>query len=1092
MKIIQYRLWIYIAIALSQLSQADSETSIKVQDGFTATQYAGPDLADDIYSMTLDSKGRVVVSGRGYIRTLHDTNQDGIADKSIQFTKLDRGTMGMLFDGQYLWAVANRALLRYVDSDRDGKADGPPRQFLRVANGEHGAHAIRKGPDGWLYLVGGNDTGFTSNQFNSLNSPLKKTEGGAIIRFSPDGKTFEALSCGFRNPYDFDFNWRGDIFTYDSDTERTFFLPWYTPTRLYHVAIGGHHGWRMPGFKRSWARPSYYSDTVPAIHKIGRGSPTGVAVYSHRLFPKKMQDGIFILDWTFGNIWFYPLRATNASYQAPPQLFISPIGTDGFAPSDIEVGQDGELFVSTGGRGTKGSVFRITPNKDKSNKTNTHPIVKNTSIESLLNAPQPMAEWSRAQWKPLAKQVGVGHLTEAALNPNRNPKQRVRAIEILTDIFSGLDAHSAEQLVKSSSSDIRARTAWTIGLYPNENSTALLNRLALDQEGYVRVKALESMLRLLPEDPSQSAEWIDALHDNFNQSSIRVRLISARLASRLPKSIWQKTNHNKLTTQGKVTAITAEIWRNPEKEIHIQAIQRLLPLINSNQVANINLDIVRTIILALGDYNLERPSRESFTGYEAPYSLTSLTSLTKTIATQVMPLMDTPHQDLHREASRLLAIVSAEQPDLIRELLYKITPETNPVEDFHKLIVMAKLPSNLLTADLPKLANALMQLDIKLKSQGTRPKLNWTMRFADIAQAHTNKQPGLIKIIIDHENFPTASHLEFARMLKGDNRLTAAKRYLEETKTNQKLPWSNELIDLLEIIPEENLLSVLRQQWPNHGLRPAILKRLVKQPKEQDRALLLDALLSRDNSLSKTALNALKELPASNNPKELTPLIRKLRRECGPKGKAEIRKKILALLTTWSGHKFKKIQKENNVSTNLLAAWQPVFHWFNTTYPTLEKAASDTGLVNATKWESILNMVNWSEGKSTKGKKIFVNRACQNCHSGASALGPDLMGAAKRLAPEDLFRTILFPNRDISPLYRFNEYRMHNGDVHVGRTAFYAADGIVLKTGSGIIRLDQKNIVSQQASERSIMPEGLLEGLKMNDLADLYQYLKSL
>ena len=174
MKIIQCRLWIYFAIALAPLSQADSGSSIKVQEGFTAIQYAGPELADDIYSMTLDSKGRVVVSGRGYIRTLHDTNQDGIADKSVQFTTLDRGTMGMLFEGQYLWAVANRALLRYVDSDNDGKADGPPRQFLRLANGEHGAHAIRKGPDGWLYLIGGNDTGFTSKQFNSLNSPLKK------------------------------------------------------------------------------------------------------------------------------------------------------------------------------------------------------------------------------------------------------------------------------------------------------------------------------------------------------------------------------------------------------------------------------------------------------------------------------------------------------------------------------------------------------------------------------------------------------------------------------------------------------------------------------------------------------------------------------------------------------------------------------------------------------------------------------------------------------------------------------------------------------------------------------------------------------
>ena len=129
----------------------------------------------------------------------------------------------------------------------------------------------------------------------------------------------------------------------------------------------------------------------------------------------------------------------------------------------------------------------------------------------------------------------------------------------------------------------------------------------------------------------------------------------------------QKSDYNKLTTQGKVTAITGDIWRNSEKEIHIQAIQRLLPLINSNQAANLNLDIVRTIILALGDYNLERPSRESFTGYETPYSLTPLTSLTKTIAIQVMPLMDTLHQDLKREASRLLAMVSAEQPKLIRD-----------------------------------------------------------------------------------------------------------------------------------------------------------------------------------------------------------------------------------------------------------------------------------------------------------------------------------------------------------------------------------------------------------------------------------------
>ena len=31
------------------------------------------------------------------------------------------------------------------------------------------------------------------------------------------------------------------------------------------------------------------------------------------------------------------------------------------------------------------------------------------------------------------------------------------------------------------------------------------------------------------------------------------------------------------------------------------------------------------------------------------------------------------------------------------------------------------------------------------QSRGTRPKLNWTMRFVDIAQSHAAKQPGLAK-----------------------------------------------------------------------------------------------------------------------------------------------------------------------------------------------------------------------------------------------------------------------------------------------------------------------------------------------------------
>ena len=104
------------------LGQADVSDSINLHDGFEATLFAGPELADDIYSMTLDAKGRVVVSGRGYIRTLHDTDSDGRAEMAVQFAKLDRGTMGMLkhSGGDSLLILVNEDDHRHLGVDVTG------------------------------------------------------------------------------------------------------------------------------------------------------------------------------------------------------------------------------------------------------------------------------------------------------------------------------------------------------------------------------------------------------------------------------------------------------------------------------------------------------------------------------------------------------------------------------------------------------------------------------------------------------------------------------------------------------------------------------------------------------------------------------------------------------------------------------------------------------------------------------------------------------------------------------------------------------------------------------------------------------------
>ena len=48
------------------------EIGVKVPEGFEVTEFAGDNLAHDIYSMTIDSQGRVVVAGQAVKLTSHE------------------------------------------------------------------------------------------------------------------------------------------------------------------------------------------------------------------------------------------------------------------------------------------------------------------------------------------------------------------------------------------------------------------------------------------------------------------------------------------------------------------------------------------------------------------------------------------------------------------------------------------------------------------------------------------------------------------------------------------------------------------------------------------------------------------------------------------------------------------------------------------------------------------------------------------------------------------------------------------------------------------------------------------------------------
>ncbi|HIG83773.1 MAG TPA: c-type cytochrome [Verrucomicrobia bacterium] len=367
---------IRLLIALASVSQAPAELvpvndlGLRIAPGFEITHYADSIIAPDVYSMTLDPSGSVVISSRGYIKRLTDKDGDGVADTETILIKSSAGAMGMLFlDERTLLTTEGGYFNRYIDKNGDGKFDSKPFRIGKFGGGEHGIHAIRKDSQGRIYLIGGNDSKFAGHQDMKGYSQL---EGGALIRYSSNLSDSTLLCHGLRNPYDFDFNSEGQIFTYDSDCEREFFLPWYSPTRLYRLEDGAHHGWRLSGWKRGWKRPDYYYDSVKPVVNIGRGSPTGVAVYRHTAFPEHYHDAVFYCDWTFGKV--YVTQATGLIEEVGfpvTDTFLESSGTNGFAPSDIEVGSDGSIFLSVGGRGTTGSVYHI---KHKDPRPEAEPI----------------------------------------------------------------------------------------------------------------------------------------------------------------------------------------------------------------------------------------------------------------------------------------------------------------------------------------------------------------------------------------------------------------------------------------------------------------------------------------------------------------------------------------------------------------------------------------------------------------------------------------------------------------------------------------------------------------------------------------------
>jgi putative membrane-bound dehydrogenase-like protein len=1072
------------ACGFAQNTAKPQAAGVKVPPGFEATLYADDHLAHDIYAMTIDAKGRVVVAGRGYVRILIDKDGDGKADSYKQFADGPKnGAQGLYFHGSDLICVGDAGLIRYRDRDGDDRADGKPDVFLRIrTGGEHHAHAIRKGPDGWSYLIAGNMAGVTAKFATLPTSPIREPEGGAILRLKPDLSGGEILADGFRNPYDFAFNAQGDVFVYDSDGERAVSLPWYRPTRVFHALPGSHAGW----VTRSWKRPRTHSDMPPVVGAFGRGSPTGVACYRHRQFPKQYFNAVFALDWTFGRVLAMPLERNGSTWQSKPVTFMTGVGEFGFAPTDVAVGPDGSLFVSVGGRGTRGGVFRVR----YVGKVAALPVRFKSKLDECLLAPQPLSSWSRAKWEPLAKSLGKGALESAVLDEARSDETRMRAIEIQTELAGGLDPVMVTKLAASRSPEVRARAIWSYGrANAAKPDVEILKPYLVDSAHAVRRAALNALL-----GAGANTDWaalVPLLAKRLGDSDRYVRLTAMHVVARMPQSAVPALRKESRIVSA-AAALALEIGRLERRHaVDVDAFSvGMLVLERLKSPAN-KRDAVRLMQLALGDLGPRKGRPPVYDSCASRLDLTPFERRLDPFRARIAKVYPTGIAEVDYELARVIAMLAPYNAELLSKVLAKITDDSHPIDDIHHLIVASRIPAERNAKQSAAIARGLVRLDEKIRARKLKQDLHWDDRIREMVKAHAQIDADLALMIVKQPGFGRPGHVIFLETLPEKHWQAAVEAFVKRIRSNTDYRWTTDIVFLLGDSPRDAHRDLVRKQFSNFALRDAVLLVLAKNPAVADRPLFVRGLESGQLDVISACLAALEKFPAEKSAGEQIALFKSALRLGRDKNEIPVRDRLIKRLRKNTGQQFgyKFAGDPKSRPSAAMSRWED---WLKTTHPDQASKLSAGG----ESWEqfkSVLAKVDWSAGNVARGRELFHKRSCAQCHGSRRALGPDLAGVARRFSRDDFFLAIVQPSRDVSPRYQTTQIVTARGKTYVGMAIYQSVDGVTLRTGTNqTLRIEAADIEDRRQLNTSLMPVGLLKGLKPEELADLYAYVRSL
>jgi putative membrane-bound dehydrogenase-like protein len=125
-----------------------------------------------------------------------------------------------------------------------------------------------------------------------------------------------------------------------------------------------------------------------------------------------------------------------------------------------------------------------------------------------------------------------------------------------------------------------------------------------------------------------------------------------------------------------------------------------------------------------------------------------------------------------------------------------------------------------------------------------------------------------------------------------------------------------------------------------------------------------------------------------------------------------------------------------------------------------------------------------------KGRALY-HVLCSSCHTlygEGGKLGPDLTGSG-RANLDYLLASVIDPSALVGADYRMSLIRLEDGRTLSGIVAARDEGWLSLSTLAGAIPIMADEVVTEETSEFSLMPEGLLAGLDTEQVRDLMAYL---